>query len=118
MRASVRPPCPRTLSAGSMSSDGPPMQENIVFKNSDLTDMRIWHGNCSAMSGNLIFTTASPETLMDTQISSKLAALAVALMMNSLIIGGVACLFNCQIQHNAAGVSLARASGHTADQAA
>jgi hypothetical protein len=55
---------------------------------------------------------------MNTQISSKLAALAVALMMNSLIIGGVACLFNCQIQHNAAGVSLARASGHTADQAA
>jgi len=27
---------------------------------------------------------------MNTQISSKLAALAVALMMNSLIIGGVA----------------------------
>lgn len=31
---------------------------------------------------------------MNTQISSKLVALAVALMMNSLIIGGVACLFN------------------------
>jgi hypothetical protein len=55
---------------------------------------------------------------MNTQISSKLAALAVALMMNSLIIGGVACLFNCQIQHNAGSVSVARASAHTADHAA
>ena len=33
---------------------------------------------------------------MNTQISTKLAALAVALMMNSLIIGGVAYLFNGQ----------------------
>ena len=31
---------------------------------------------------------------MNTQTSSKFAALAVALMMNSLIIGGVAYLFN------------------------
>jgi hypothetical protein len=31
---------------------------------------------------------------MNTQISSKFAALAVALMMNSLIIGAVAYLFN------------------------
>ena len=31
---------------------------------------------------------------MNTQISSKFAALAAALMMNSLIIGGVAYLFN------------------------
>jgi hypothetical protein len=55
---------------------------------------------------------------MNTQISSKLAALAVALMMNSLIIGGVAYLFNCQIQHNAASVSLAHSSARTADEAA
>jgi hypothetical protein len=56
---------------------------------------------------------------MNTQISSKLAALAVALMMNSLIIGGVAYLFNGQIQHNATtSVSLARASAHTAHEAA
>ena len=34
---------------------------------------------------------------MNTQISSKLAALAVALMMNTLIAGGVAYLFNGQI---------------------
>jgi hypothetical protein len=55
---------------------------------------------------------------MNTQISSKLAALAVALMMNSLIIGGVAYLFNGQIQHNATGVALARASAQTAHEAA
>ncbi len=36
---------------------------------------------------------------MNTQISTKLAALVVALVMNSLIIGGVAYLFNSQIQH-------------------
>jgi hypothetical protein len=36
---------------------------------------------------------------MNTQISTKLAALAVALMMNSVIIGGVAYLFNSQVQH-------------------
>jgi hypothetical protein len=34
---------------------------------------------------------------MNTQISSKLAALAVALMMNSLLIGGVAYLFNAEV---------------------
>jgi hypothetical protein len=33
---------------------------------------------------------------MNTRISSKLAALAIALMMNSVIIGGVACLFDAQ----------------------
>jgi len=33
---------------------------------------------------------------MTTQISSKLAALAVALMMNSAILGGVAYVFNDQ----------------------
>lgn len=33
---------------------------------------------------------------MNTRISSKLAALAIALMMNSIIIGGVAYLFDAQ----------------------
>ncbi len=36
---------------------------------------------------------------MTTQITSKLAALAVALMINSLIFGGVAYLFNSEVQH-------------------
>ena len=57
---------------------------------------------------------------MNTQISSKLAALAVALMMNSLIFGSVAYLFNGQIQQTAAraaqGGALARAA-HQAQQA-
>jgi len=39
------------------------------------------------------FIDDSKESRMNTQISSKLAALAVALMMNSLIIGGVSYLF-------------------------
>ena len=32
---------------------------------------------------------------MNTQISTKLTALAVAVMMNSLLIGGVAYVFSC-----------------------
>ena len=40
-------------------------------------------------------------------ISPKLAALAVALMMNGLIIGGVAYLFNSQV-HGLAAMSLAQ----------
>jgi hypothetical protein len=47
---------------------------------------------------------------MTTQISTKLAALAVALMMNTLIIGGVGYLFNSQLPQHAAVTSLA----HTA----
>ena len=42
---------------------------------------------------------------MNTQISSKLAALVVALMMNSLIIGGVAYLFNGPVRQNATAIS-------------
>jgi len=37
---------------------------------------------------------------MTTQISSKLAALGVALMMNILMIGGIAYLFNAQLHQN------------------
>ena len=47
---------------------------------------------------------------MNTQISTKLAALAVALMMNSLIIGGVAYVFNGPLHQHTAAISLA----HTA----
>jgi len=38
---------------------------------------------------------------IDMNTSAKLAALAVALLMNSLIIGGVALMFNSQLQHAA-----------------
>jgi hypothetical protein len=40
------------------------------------------------------------ETVMNTRISSKLAALAIALMMNTVIIGGVAYLFDIQTQQH------------------
>jgi hypothetical protein len=44
---------------------------------------------------------------MNSQISTKLAALAAALMMNSLLMGGVAYLFNGHLQQHTAIVSLA-----------
>ena len=50
---------------------------------------------------------------MNTQISTKLAALAVALMMNSLIIGGVAYLFNSQLHPHTMLVSHAHAAAGT-----
>lgn len=54
---------------------------------------------------------------MNTQISTKLAALAVALMMNSLIIGGVAYLFNGAPQQQATVFSLAHAGAATSNGA-
>jgi len=50
---------------------------------------------------------------MNTQISTKLAALAVALMMNSLLIGGVAYLFNSQVHQHTAITSLAHSTAST-----
>jgi hypothetical protein len=44
---------------------------------------------------------------MNTPISTKLAALVVALMMNSLMIGGITYLFNGQLHQHQALVSLA-----------
>jgi uncharacterized protein HemX len=55
---------------------------------------------------------------MNTQISSKLAALAVALMMNSLIIGGVSYLFTGQIQQHESTASRDFAAAQTAHEAA
>ncbi len=52
---------------------------------------------------------------MNTQISSKFAALAVALMMNSLIIGGVAYLFNAPLRSNTAVVSLVQVNAPTSN---
>jgi hypothetical protein len=50
---------------------------------------------------------------MNTQISTKLAALAVALMMNSLIIGGVAYLFNGAAHQQTTIISLAHVPAAT-----
>ena len=55
---------------------------------------------------------------MNTQISSKLAALAVALMMNSLIVVGVAGLFNYQIHQNSTASTLDRAAALTLHEVA
>ena len=46
---------------------------------------------------------------MNTQISTKLTALAIALAMNSLLIGGVAYVFSMQADESAA-ISLERAA--------
>jgi hypothetical protein len=45
---------------------------------------------------------------MNTQISTKLAAFAIALMMNSLIIGGVTYLFDGQFRQHTNSISLDR----------
>jgi hypothetical protein len=50
---------------------------------------------------------------MNTQISTKLAALAVALMMNSLLIGGVAYLFSGPLHQQTAAISVAHAAAST-----
>jgi hypothetical protein len=49
---------------------------------------------------------------MNTQISSKLAALAIALMMNTAIVAAVAYLFDAQIQRHSTVVSLESATMH------
>jgi hypothetical protein len=49
---------------------------------------------------------------MNTQISSKLAALAIALMMNTAIVAAVAYLFDAQIQQRSTVVSLENATMH------
>jgi hypothetical protein len=43
--------------------------------------------------------TQPKETIMKAEISTKLAALGFALLMNAVIIGGVALLFNAQLGH-------------------
>jgi hypothetical protein len=45
---------------------------------------------------------------MTTRISAKLAALAIALMMNGFIIGGVAYLFDAQTQAHLSVISVAK----------
>jgi hypothetical protein len=54
-------------------------------------------------------TNETKEIHMTTSISTKLAALALALTMNSVVMGSVAYLFNTH--PNAATISLAQTSG-------
>ncbi len=44
---------------------------------------------------------------MNTSISTKLAALGLALMVNGVIVGGMAYLFNAQLQQPTTVISLA-----------
>ena len=55
---------------------------------------------------------------MNTSISTKLTALALALMVNSVIMGGMAYLFNAQLQAPTAVMSLASTAANTADDVA
>jgi hypothetical protein len=51
---------------------------------------------------------------MTTQLSTKLAALAVALMVNGMMVGGVAYLFSAQLhQPSTAYAKVVKASVHT-----
>jgi Mn2+/Fe2+ NRAMP family transporter len=58
----------------------------------------------------LVATNDNQEKVMTTQISTKLAALAIALMVNSAMLGGVAFLFSGQLHPSASLTSLAHAS--------
>jgi hypothetical protein len=51
------------------------------------------------------------ETVMNTSISTKLAAIALALMANSVIMGGVAYLFNARLGEPTAVTSVASTVG-------
>jgi hypothetical protein len=50
---------------------------------------------------------------MNTSTSTKLAALALALMVNTMLMGGIALLFNAQLQAPNAVFSLADAKAHS-----
>jgi hypothetical protein len=50
---------------------------------------------------------------MNAQISTKLTAIAVALMMNGLLIGGVAYLFSGPLHQHAAAIAVAHAAAST-----
>ena len=58
------------------------------------------------------------ETNMNTSISTKLTALALALMVNSVIMGGMAFLFNAQLQQPTAVTALASTVAASANDVA
>jgi len=55
---------------------------------------------------------------MTTSLSTKLAALALALVFNSVIMGGMAYLFNAQLQAPTAVMSLVSATATSTNDAA
>ena len=52
---------------------------------------------------------------MNTSISTKLAALGLALMVNTVIMGGIAYLFNAQLQAPTAMIALASTAAPSAN---
>ena len=58
------------------------------------------------------------ETIMNTSLSTKLTALALALMVNSVIMGSMAFLFNAQLQQPTAVTALASTVAASANNAA
>ena len=55
---------------------------------------------------------------MNTSISTKLAALGLALMVNSVIMGGIAYLFNAELGKTATVISLANTASTATTQLA
>jgi thiol:disulfide interchange protein len=55
---------------------------------------------------------------MNTSLSTKLTALALALMFNSVIMGGMALLFNAQLQQPTAVAALASTASASANDVA
>ena len=67
-----------------------------------------WHGNCCVMAVSIDNRLLHSETDMTT-LSSKLTALAAALVVNSLIMGAVAFLFELQSHPHVSALSFAKA---------
>ena len=57
------------------------------------------------------------NTSISTKLSTKLSALALALIFNSVIMGGMAYLFNAQLQQPTSVASLASIATNTANVA-
>jgi hypothetical protein len=86
----VRGHCPRAATNW--------LTEKKIIKNKDLTDVQVWHAVCFIVFGNN--KQPAETTTMNTRISSKLAVLAVALLLNAAIVGGVAYFFDVRIQQD------------------
>jgi|SRR5579862_3573088 hypothetical protein len=94
--------------------------QNKALKTSDLTSCG--PGTALALSlvhgSNEPMTAPTKETCMNTQITSKLAAFAAALMMSTLIMGGVAYLLEGRIQQPSLSVAIAGVTSPSAHGAA
>jgi len=66
-----------------------------------------WHGPCCVMSVRIDYNHLRTEIHMNT-ISSKLSALAMALAVNSVIMGAVGYLFEIQSHPHMSVISFAR----------